>query len=212
MLERWHPLGPVAVITAFNFPMAVWAWNAMLALVCGDSVVWKPSEKTPLSALALHRLLEQAIAASAHAPAGVSALVIGGRCAAEQLVNHTDIPLVSATGSTAMGRARARGRLFRPCTLLELGVTTPPCHAAELGPPRHRTAAVAPWQRCTTLRRLFMMYRECSQSLKRPLPSAPSQGNARGPLIDGGADKEAAAAARQAGPHHGKGCRRRSRR
>ncbi|HMI85690.1 MAG TPA: aldehyde dehydrogenase family protein [Polyangiaceae bacterium] len=216
MLERWHPLGPVAVITAFNFPMAVWAWNAMLALVCGDSVVWKPSEKTPLSALALHRLLEQTMTSAENVPAGLSQVVIGGRETAEQLVEHRDIPLISATGSTAMGRAvgpRVAARFGR--TLLELGgnnaaIVTP---FADLGLATRAIVFAAvgtAGQRCTTLRRLFVhrdVYQDVLQRLKRAYATLPvgdplKSGTLVGPLIDGaGFDKmqAALAAARQAG-------------
>jgi aldehyde dehydrogenase (NAD+) len=216
MLERWHPLGPVAVITAFNFPMAVWAWNAMLALVCGDSVIWKPSEKTPLSALALHRLLERVVADTGNVPAGLSTVVIGGREAAEKLVDHHDIPLVSATGSTAMGRAvgpRVAARFGR--TLLELGgnnaaIVTP---FADLGLAVRAIVFAAvgtAGQRCTTLRRLFVHRDVHDAVLKRlkhayaslPIGNPLSKGTLVGPLIDGTAfDKmqAALAAARQAG-------------
>ena len=125
MMETWHPLGPVAVISAFNFPVAVWAWNAALAWVCGDPVVWKPSEKTPLTALACQRLFARAVERArptlGEVPAGVSAVVLGGREQGEWLVDDPRIRLVSATGSTAMGRAvatRTAGRFVR--TLLEL--------------------------------------------------------------------------------------------
>src|SRR5688572_19281786 len=104
MMETWHPLGPVAVISAFNFPVAVWAWNACLALVCGDSVVWKPSEKTPLTALATQALFERAAARFPQAPRDLSVLLIGERDLGEVLVDHPKVPLVSATGSTVMGR------------------------------------------------------------------------------------------------------------
>ncbi|WP_168078002.1 aldehyde dehydrogenase family protein, partial [Caulobacter sp. SSI4214] len=105
MMETWHPLGVVGVISAFNFPVAVWSWNAALAFVCGDAVVWKPSEKTPLTALAVQALFEKARAKfGPDAPDGLSALLIGGRAVGEALVDHPKVPLVSATGSTAMGR------------------------------------------------------------------------------------------------------------
>jgi len=216
MLERWHPLGPVAVITAFNFPMAVWAWNAMLALVCGDSVVWKPSEKTPLCALALHRLLEQAIASVGNVPAALSQLVIGGRDSAEKLVDHRDIPLVSATGSTAMGRAvgpRVAARFGR--SLLELGgnnaaIVTP---FADIGLATRAIVFAAvgtAGQRCTTLRRLFVhrdVHEDVVSRLKRAYASLPigdplKTGTLVGPLIDGTSfDKMQAAltAAKKAG-------------
>ncbi|RYJ06361.1 MAG: aldehyde dehydrogenase family protein, partial [Actinomycetales bacterium] len=97
MMEQWHPLGVVAVISAFNFPVAVWSWNAALAFVCGDAVVWKPSEKTVLTALACQALLEEA-ARRAGAPAGLSHVVVGARGVGEALVDDPRVPLVSATG------------------------------------------------------------------------------------------------------------------
>src|SRR6266481_3358854 len=122
MMETWHPLGVVGVISAFNFPVAVWSWNAALALVCGDAVVWKPSEKTPLTALAVQALFDRACATFGDAPKGLCAVILGGRAVGEVLVDHPKVALVSATGSTAMGRAvapRLAGRFAR--ALLELG-------------------------------------------------------------------------------------------
>jgi len=110
MMETWHPAGPVAVISAFNFPVAVWAWNACLALVCGDSVIWKPSEKTPLTALATQALFERAAKTFGSAPANLSQLVLGLRDAGEALAGDKRIPVVSATGSTRMGRELAPSR------------------------------------------------------------------------------------------------------
>lgn len=108
MQENWLPLGPVGVISAFNFPVAVWCWNAALALVCGDSILWKPSDKTPLTALACQALFEEAAAEFGDAPAALSQVMLGGRkVAGDKLVSDPRIPLVSATGSTAMGRAIA---------------------------------------------------------------------------------------------------------
>src|SRR5579863_2859828 len=104
MVETWHPLGVVGVISAFNFPVAVWAWNAALALVCGDPVVWKPSEKTPLCALAVMKIFSRAAARFQDAPEGLAQLVIGGPALGEALVASKKIPLISATGSTRMGR------------------------------------------------------------------------------------------------------------
>jgi aldehyde dehydrogenase (NAD+) len=121
MFEQWHPLGPVLCITAFNFPVAVWAWNTAVALVCGDTVVWKPSELTPLTALACQALVERA-AADVEAPAAVCGLVQGGREIGEQLVDDPRIALVSATGSVRMGREvgpRVATRFGK--VLLELG-------------------------------------------------------------------------------------------
>src|SRR5262249_39200105 len=107
LTETWHPLGPVAVITAFNFPVAVWSWNAALALVCGDPVIWKPSERTPLTALATTALFERAAERFGGVPDGLVELVVGGADRAVQLAGDDRIPLVSATGSTQMGKALA---------------------------------------------------------------------------------------------------------
>jgi aldehyde dehydrogenase (NAD+) len=163
MLETWHPLGTVAVISAFNFPVAVWSWNAALAFVCGDPVVWKPSEKTPLTAIAVQALFERAMAKFGNgAPEGLSGLLIGGREVGEALVDHPKVPLVSATGSTAMGRQvgpKLAARFAR--SLLELGGN----NAAIVAPSADldlalRAIAFAAMgtagQRCTTLRRLFV--------------------------------------------------------
>src|SRR3954447_15413284 len=122
MMEQWHPLGPVLVISAFNFPVAVWAWNAALALVCGNAVVWKPSEKTPLCAEFVMALVRRAAKTFGDAPEGLVQLVQGDRAIGEALVDDPRIALVSATGSTAMGRSvgvRVAQRFGR--SLLELG-------------------------------------------------------------------------------------------
>ncbi len=162
MMETWHPLGVVGIISAFNFPVAVWSWNAALAIVCGDACVWKPSEKTPLTALAVQALFGRAAAKFGDAPAGLSAVVIGGRDVGEALVDHPKVPLVSATGSTAMGRAvgpRLAARFAR--ALLELGGN----NAAIVAPSADLDLALrgvafaamgTAGQRCTTLRRLFV--------------------------------------------------------
>ena len=92
MMETWHPLGPVGVISAFNFPVAVWAWNAALALVCGDSVIWKPSEKTPLTAMATQKLFERAAVKFGDAPKGLSQVIQGGRVIGEQLAANPHVP------------------------------------------------------------------------------------------------------------------------
>src|SRR5215469_17489365 len=116
MMETWHPLGVCGVISAFNFPVAVWSWNAALAFVCGDSVVWKPSEKASLSALATHALATRALRRFGEAPDGLFGLLIGGRDVGEALVDDHRVAVVSATGSTAMGRAvgpRLAGRFAR---------------------------------------------------------------------------------------------------
>src|SRR5690349_95410 len=122
MMEQWHPAGPVGVISAFNFPVAVWAWNAALALVCGDPVIWKPSEKTPFTALACQSLFERAAERFGAVPAHLSQVLLGAREVGEALARDKRIPVVSATGSTAMGEALApivAGRFGR--AILELG-------------------------------------------------------------------------------------------
>jgi len=161
MMEQWHPLGVVGVITAFNFPMAVWAWNAMLALVCGDSVVWKPSEKGALCAEAVHRVMGEALRLSG-APAGLCHLVQGGAEVGRLLAESGDVPLVSATGSVAMGRqvAIAVGERLGRC-LLELGGNNAMIVAssADLQLALQSivfAAAGTAGQRCTTLRRLIV--------------------------------------------------------
>ena len=162
LTETWHPLGPVAVISAFNFPVAVWSWNSALALVCGDPVIWKPSERTPLTALACTSLLRRAIDRFGGAPDGLAELVIGGADRAVQLADDPRIPLVSATGSTEMGKAlapRVAARLGR--SLLELGGN----NAAIVAPSADIDLVVrgvlfsavgTAGQRCTSLRRLIV--------------------------------------------------------
>jgi aldehyde dehydrogenase (NAD+) len=161
MMETWRPLGVVGVISAFNFPVAVWSWNAAIALVCGDPVVWKPSEKTPLTALAVQALFERAAARFGAAPANLSSVLIGGREAGEALVAAPLARLVSATGSTAMGRAVApvlAARFAR--AVLELGGNNAAivCPSADLDLTARAVAFAAmgtAGQRCTSLRRLL---------------------------------------------------------
>jgi aldehyde dehydrogenase (NAD+) len=162
LTETWHPLGPVAVVSAFNFPAAVWSWNAALALVCGDPVIWKPSERTPLTALATTALLHRAVARFGDVPDGLFELVLGGADRAAQLADDPRVPLVSATGSTAMGRAlapRVAVRLGR--SLLELGGN----NAAIVAPSADLDLVVravlfsavgTAGQRCTSLRRVIV--------------------------------------------------------
>ena len=162
MMETWHPLGVVGVISAFNFPVAVWAWNACLAFVCGDAVVWKPSEKTPLTALAVQALFERAMDRFGSAPASLSVVMQGGRETGAALVDDCRVPLVSATGSTRMGREvapRIAARFGR--ALLELGgnngMVVTPSADLNLAERAITFAAVGTaGQRCTTLRRLFV--------------------------------------------------------
>ncbi len=202
MMETWHPLGVVGVISAFNFPVAVWSWNAALALVCGNSVVWKPSEKTPLTALATQAIFESAakkFAAKFGAiPDGLCGLLIGDAALGQQLVDSPLVPLVSATGSTAMGRAVApklAGRFAR--AILELGGN----NAAIVAPTADldltiRAVAFSAMgtagQRCTTLRRLIVheeIYDKLIPQLKKVYASV-NIGDPRepetlvGPLID----------------------------
>jgi aldehyde dehydrogenase (NAD+) len=162
MMESWHPLGVCGVISAFNFPVAVWSWNAALALVCGDPVVWKPSEKAPLAALATQAVVKRALRRFGDAPDGLSEVLIGGREMGEALVEDSRIAIVSATGSTAMGRAvgpRLAARFAR--AVLELGGN----NAAIVAPSADLDLAIraiafaamgTAGQRCTTLRRLFV--------------------------------------------------------
>jgi aldehyde dehydrogenase (NAD+) len=162
MMEQWHPLGPVGIITAFNFPVAVWAWNAALALVCGNPVIWKPSEKTPLTALAVQALVERVALRFGEAPAHLSSVVIGGREIGEQLVDDARVPLVSATGSTAMGRMVAPKLAQRFArAILELGGNNASivCPTADLALALRAitfAAAGTAGQRCTSLRRLIV--------------------------------------------------------
>ncbi len=167
MMETWHPLGVCGVISAFNFPVAVWAWNAALALVCGDPVVWKPSEKTPLTAIACHALFVRALRKfdETHpgvAPGGLLQVTIGGRDVGEALARSAKVPLVSATGSVRMGREVAQTlakRLAR--SVLELGgnngMIVAPSADLDLVVRAVTFAAVGTaGQRCTTLRRLIV--------------------------------------------------------
>lgn len=216
MTETWHPLGVTGIITSFNFPVAVWAWNAALALVCGNALVWKPSEKTPLTALGVDALFARAVAKFGHAPEGLAALVIGGAKAGATLVEHKLVPIVSATGSTAMGRAVApvlAARFAR--AILELGGNNGAivCPSADLDLALRAIAFAAmgtAGQRCTTLRRLIVhesVYQSLIARLKRVYASAVigDPRDARtlvGPLIDAEAFKhmqQALAEAKKAG-------------
>ncbi|GAB3247614.1 aldehyde dehydrogenase family protein [Chitinimonas naiadis] len=199
MMEQWLPLGAVGVITAFNFPMAVWAWNSMLGLVCGDAIVWKPSEKTPLCAIALQRLVEETVdEMSDTVPAHVCQLVLGEQEAGERIAAHPLLPLVSATGSTRMGRAVAQavaGRLGRQ--LLELGgnnamIVTPSANLELALRAIVFAAAGTAGQRCTSLRRLIVhdsLIDSLTARLAEAFDSLPvgdpsEEGTLVGPLID----------------------------
>jgi len=189
MMEQWHPLGPVGIITAFNFPVAVWAWNAALALVCGNPVIWKPSEKTPLTALAVQALVERVAARFGEAPAHLASVVIGGREVGEALVDDARIPLVSATGSTAMGRAvgpRLAQRFGR--AILELGGNNASivCPSADLALALRAitfAAAGTAGQRCTSLRRLIV-HESVHDALVKQLKQAYASLRVGNPLND----------------------------
>jgi aldehyde dehydrogenase (NAD+) len=200
MMEQWHPLGVVGVISAFNFPVAVWSWNAALAVVCGDPVVWKPSEKTVLTALACQALADEA-ARRVGAPAGLSSVLIGGAEVGQALVDDPRIALLSATGSTRMGHAvapRVAGRFGR--LLLELGGN----NAAIVAPSADLDLAVrgivfaaagTAGQRCTSLRRVIA-HRSIADELAGriraaydtlPIGSPLADGTLVGPLVDAAA-------------------------
>ena len=201
MIEQWHPLGVVAVITAFNFPVAVWAWNAALALVCGDPVIWKPSEKTPLCGAAVMALAERALARFGDAPKGLLQCVQGGRKVGEALVDDPRVALLSATGSTAMGRAvgpRVAQRFGR--SLLELGGNNAMIVAASADLKLAErailfAAAGTAGQRCTTLRRLIVHESIADQFVARlrelfvrvNIGDPRDAGTLVGPLIDAAA-------------------------
>jgi aldehyde dehydrogenase (NAD+) len=215
LMETWHPLGVVGVISAFNFPVAVWSWNTAIALVCGDPVIWKPSEQAPLSALASAALLDRA-AAEVGAPEALSQVILGGADVGEALVEHRGIALLSATGSTRMGRAvgpRVADRFGR--SLLELGgnnaaVVTP---SADLDLTTRGivfSAAGTAGQRCTTMRRVIahvdvvdeLVDRLAAAYHRLPIGNPLAEGTLVGPLIHDAAYKgmqDALQAAQQQG-------------
>ena len=198
MREMWHPLGPVGIISAFNFPVAVWAWNATLALVCGNPILWKPSEKTPLTAFAAHELLMRTMRGFVAAPAGLSSLLIGGADVGSALVEDRGVPLISATGSTQMGRSvgtTVAARFGR--SLLELGgnaatIVTPSADMALAARAIAFGATGTGGQRCTTLRRLIVhesLHGALLERLKRAygglkIGDPREAGVHSGPLID----------------------------
>jgi aldehyde dehydrogenase (NAD+) len=200
MYEQWHPIGIVGVISAFNFPVAVWSWNAMIALVCGDVVIWKGSEKTPLCAIACQKLLADIIKEQ-NLPSGISSVITGGREVGQWLTADENVTLISATGSVPMGKAVAQvvgARLGK--TLLELGgnnaIIITPNADLDLSTVAVTFGAVGTCgQRCTTTRRLIVQESLIDQVCQRlakaygqlkigdPLDSS----NHVGPLIDAGA-------------------------
>ncbi|MBZ2187299.1 MAG: aldehyde dehydrogenase family protein [Bryobacter sp.] len=186
LYEQWHPLGAVGVITAFNFPVAVWAWNALIAAVCGDTVIWKPSEETPLTAVATHRIARSVLAR--HGFAGVFSLVVGEVASVgEAMLDDRRLPLISATGSTRMGRIvaeRVGRRLGR--TLLELGgnnaILIMPDADLDLALRGCLFAAVGTaGQRCTSLRRLYL-HQSIAAEFRRRLTRAYRQVRIGDPL------------------------------
>jgi aldehyde dehydrogenase (NAD+) len=211
LMENWHPLGVVGVVTAFNFPVAVWAWNTAVALVCGDTVVWKPSELTPLTAIACQALIERA-ATDVGAPIEVSRLVLGGREVGEALVGDPRVALVSATGSVRMGREvgpRVAERFGR--VLLELGgnnaaVVTPSADLDLAVRGIVFSAAGTAGQRCTTLRRLIVHGSVADALVERiataygslPIGDPAAEGTLVGPLIHETAYRDMVGALEQA--------------
>ncbi|MGL4560013.1 MAG: aldehyde dehydrogenase family protein, partial [Afipia sp.] len=198
MMETWHPMGPCAVISSFNFPVAVWSWNTALALVCGDPVIWKPSEKTPLTAMACTKIMERALKRFGDAPEGLVQLVIGGPAIGDALVTAQGVPIVSATGSTRMGRIvgpKVAERFGR--SILELGgnnamIVAPSADIDMAGRAIVFSAVGTAGQRCTSLRRLIAhnsIRAELVERLEKAYVSLPI-GDPRkattliGPLID----------------------------
>jgi aldehyde dehydrogenase (NAD+) len=216
LMETWHPLGVVGVISAFNFPAAVWSWNAALALVCGDTVVWKPSPMTPLTALACSAVLDRA-AQDVGAPADLNVLAIAAADAAQELVDSPDVALVSATGSERMGAAvapRVAARFGR--VLLELGgnnaaIVTPSADLDLATRAVTFAAAGTAGQRCTTMRRLIVhddvadaLVERLSAVFRRLRIGDPlADGTLVGPLVNGAAYEAMGAALRQAGADGG---------
>ncbi|MBM3467857.1 MAG: aldehyde dehydrogenase family protein [Alphaproteobacteria bacterium] len=198
MMETWHPLGIVGIISPFNFPAAVWSWNACLSLICGNSLLWKPSEKTPLTALACQRLLNQAIHHFEAAPEHLQQLLLGNHVMGEKLVDDSRISLISATGSTRMGKTvapKVASRFGR--SLLELGgnngmIVAPSADLNLAAQAIVFSAAGTTGQRCTTLRRIFIhdsIYVQLIQDLKKRYKDLPighplKDRTLLGPLID----------------------------
>lgn len=197
MYEQWHPLGVVGIISAFNFPVAVWSWNAMIAAVCGDVCIWKPSEKTPLTALACQNIIADVLKANA-LPEGVFCVIIGDAKIGEQISNDTRIPLVSATGSTRMGKKVGEAvakRLGK--SILELGgnnaiIITENANLEMAIRATVFGAVGTAGQRCTTTRRLIVhesVYEEVKNRLIKIYPNLPignplEEKTLIGPLID----------------------------
>ena len=201
MRETWHPMGTCGIITAFNFPVAPWCWNAALALVCGDPVIWKPSKKTPLTALATQKICDRALKKFGDAPEGLIQTIIGERGTGEALTGSSDVAIVSATGSTRMGHAVGQklSERFGRC-ILELGgnnaMIVAPSADLEMALRAIVFSAVGTaGQRCTSLRRLIVhedIYDQLIPRLKTAYDGLPigdplADGTLVGPLIDGDA-------------------------
>ena len=217
MMETWHPLGPIGVISAFNFPVAVWAWNFALAVVCGDPVIWKPSEKTPLSALACENIFRRAAGRFQEAPEGLMQVAMGGADVGARLVAEKRLPLISATGSCAMGAVVGpvvAARFGR--SLLELGgnnamIVTQSADLELAVRAILFSAAGTAGQRCTSLRRLIVetsIKTELTDRLKSAYAGIAigdplAEGTLVDPLIDGAAFDAMQAALAAAGAEGG---------
>ncbi|MEQ9345307.1 MAG: aldehyde dehydrogenase family protein [Thalassospira sp.] len=190
MMENWHPLGVVGLITAFNFPVAPWAWNTALALVCGNAVIWKPSEKTPVTALACQKIVEKALAKFGDAPADLHQVIVGDREIGEIMTDSRDVALISATGSTRMGREvapRVAQRFGR--TILELGgnnamIVTPSADIDMSVRAVVFSAVGTCGQRCTSLRRLIV-HKDVKDQLLPKIIAAYKSVKIGDPLKDG---------------------------
>ncbi len=223
MRETWHPMGVCGIITAFNFPVAPWCWNAALALVCGDPIIWKPSEKTPLTALATQKICERALKRFGDAPEGLIQTVIGERQIGEVLTTSKSVAVVSATGSVRMGKAVsvALAQRFGRC-ILELGgnnaMIVAPTADLEMAIRAIVFSAVGTaGQRCTSLRRLIVhdsIYDQLVARLKTtydglPIGNPLEDGVLVGPLIDSDAaaamDRALEQAKADGGQVHGSG-------
>lgn len=218
MLESWQPIGPIGIISAFNFPVAVWAWNAALAIICGNSIIWKPSEKTPLTAIACQKLLQDAINQTDGVPDNLSQVILGDADIGQHMAADKRIPVISATGSTRMGRKVApvvAERFGR--SILELGGN----NAIIVGPTANMNMALraivfgavgTAGQRCTSTRRL-LIHKECYASLVSSIKKAyqnlkvgnPFEANTLvGPLIDKAAFESMQSAIQKAKTQGGK--------
>jgi aldehyde dehydrogenase (NAD+) len=198
MREIWQPMGPCGVISAFNFPVAVWSWNAALALICGNPVIWKPSEKTPLTALACQNIFNRALEKFGDAPDHLNQVILGDSSIGNIMVESPDVPIISATGSTAMGRIvgqKVASRFGR--SILELGgnnamIVSPSADLDMASRAILFSAVGTAGQRCTTLRRLIVhkdIYAPLLQNIKKAYESVKignplDEAHLVGPLID----------------------------